>query len=241
MASKHIFISYRSTEFDFAYKLAQSLAEAGYPIWMDRLGGILPGMDWQKALEDGVDEAFALVAILSRNYLSSTWCEREYKRADMKHIPIIPACIGDLSGANMPMSLQTIQYADLTNEATYDTEVTKLLAGIKSRTSVAPATSSPLPGLNANPHRDDPEDKMVNTEREITQSIQSSALDELKALDMEELAKDISLVRKKYLAVRTQYRLIIDPALKVSLEVNIDHYQNEYRKLLEQLEVLRKG
>jgi hypothetical protein len=241
MAGKHIFISYRSTEFDLAYKFAQSLTQAGYPIWMDKLGGILPGMDWQKALESGVDEAFALVPLLSRNYLTSTWCEREYKRADMKSIPIIPAQIGDLRDVNMPMVLQTIQYADLSVDSSFDTEFAKFLTGVQQITGVLPRISHPLPAINQNPYRDDPEDRMEHTEQEVAQVIQSPVLDELKALDMEEIAKDISLVRKQYLAVRTQYRLIIDPAFKVILEANIEHYQNRYRALLEKLENLRKG
>jgi hypothetical protein len=241
MAGKHIFISYRSTEFDLAYKFAQLLTQAGYPIWMDKLGGILPGMDWQKALESGVDEAFALVPLLSRNYLTSTWCEREYKRADIKRIPIIPAQIGDLRDVNMPMALQTTQYANLSEDSSFDAEFAKFLAGVQQLTGVLPGPSRSLPELNHNPYRNDPEDRMVSTEQEIAQDMQSSDLDELKALDMEELAKDISLVKKQYLAVRIQYRLMIDPALKVTLEGNIDHYYNEYKKLLERLENLRKG
>jgi len=208
---------------------------------MDKLGGILPGMDWQKALENGVDASFALIALLSRNYLSSNWCEREYKRADMKKIPIIPACVGDLSGVNMPMALQTVQYADLSRETAYDAEFAKLLAGIKNQTGVAPGTPKPLPPLNPNPYRDDPEDKMANSEQEITKSVKLSAVDELKMLEIEELAKDVALVRKQYLAVRTQYRLEINPAMLVKLEENIDHYYNEYKKLLERLESLHKG
>lgn len=241
MSGKHIFISYRSTEFDPAYKFAESLAQAGYPIWMDKLGGILPGMDWQKALENGVDEAFALVPLLSRNYFTSTWCEREYKRADMKKIPIIPVRIGDLHDVNIPMVLQTVQYADLSEDSSFDAEFAKFIAGIQQVTGVLPGASHSLPGINQNPYRDDPEDRMAHTEQEIAQVMQSSSLDELTALDLEELEKDISLVKKKYLAVRTQYRLMFDPALKVTLEANIDHYHNEYKRLLEQLENLRKG
>ena len=42
-ADRYLFISYRSLEQDFALKLAGDLLSVGYPVWIDRLRGILPG------------------------------------------------------------------------------------------------------------------------------------------------------------------------------------------------------
>ncbi len=65
------FTSYRSIEQDFALKLARDLLQAGYPVWLDRLHGILPGDEWRQSLEQGVNKADAVLACLSRNYVDT--------------------------------------------------------------------------------------------------------------------------------------------------------------------------
>jgi hypothetical protein len=87
MAGKHLFISYRSLEREAAMKLARRLIQAGYVVWMDRLGGMVPGDDWQQTLQEGVNNAFAVIALLSRNYVESTWCMRELQRTDSRTEP----------------------------------------------------------------------------------------------------------------------------------------------------------
>ena len=79
MVDQRILISYRSIEQDFALKLARDLLQAGYPVWMDRLHGILPGDEWRRSLKQGVNNAAALLACPSRNYVASTWCWRELR------------------------------------------------------------------------------------------------------------------------------------------------------------------
>ena len=79
--NNHIFLSYRSSEADFALRLAASLKNAGVKLWMDRLD-IQPGDDWIHALQRAVNECAAVIAILSPDYIHSRYCRRELARAD---------------------------------------------------------------------------------------------------------------------------------------------------------------
>ena len=62
MAQGPVFLSYRSTEVDFALKLAVDLKAAGVNLWMDRLD-IKPGDDWLKALQNAVSNCAAMIPV----------------------------------------------------------------------------------------------------------------------------------------------------------------------------------
>ena len=62
-----IFLSYRSTERDFALKLAADLKNAGLRLWMD-VFEIKTGDDWNRRLQDGVDACAGMIAVLSPEY-----------------------------------------------------------------------------------------------------------------------------------------------------------------------------
>jgi hypothetical protein len=129
----YLFLSYRSIEQDFALKLARDLLQSGHPLWMDRLHGILPGDEWRQSLEQGVNNATALLACISPNYVESTWCRRELQRADSLKKPIIPVLIGSVADEHWPLEIQDKQYADFrnwTDPAAYQVGLTALLAGI---------------------------------------------------------------------------------------------------------------
>jgi len=52
-SDKHIFVSYRSLEAEFALKIATDLRNSGVSIWMDRLDGIRGADDWRRSIEQG--------------------------------------------------------------------------------------------------------------------------------------------------------------------------------------------
>lgn len=107
-----IFLSYRSLDSEFALDLAMRLRRKGIPIWMDRLGGIQVGDDWEMNLEAAIDssETVGLIAILSPDYISSKNCLRELRRADRLNKSIFPVLIKDVD--YFPMPVQDIHYAD---------------------------------------------------------------------------------------------------------------------------------
>ncbi len=136
----YLFISYRSIEQAFALKLAGDLLCAGYPVWVDRLRGILPGDEWRQSLERGVNNSAALLACLSRNYTESTWCRRELQRADSLRKPIFPVLLGPVPDVLWSMEIQDKQYADFqswTVDDAYQEAMKTLLDGIRTRLHLA--------------------------------------------------------------------------------------------------------
>lgn len=132
---KHFFISYRSTEIEFALRLAADLKNAGIKLWMDRLD-IKPGDDWRQAIQMAIDESAATLAILSPDYVQSNYCRRELARTDRLHNPILPILITPLSGEAWPLEAEREQYVDFTQRhdpATYQQQLKVLISHIQTR------------------------------------------------------------------------------------------------------------
>ena len=233
-----LFISYRSIEKELPLKLAADLMKQGYPVWMDRLQGIVPGDNWRKSLEEGVNNAAGVVAFLSRNYVESTWCRRELQRADNLKKPIIPVLLGPVSNELWPMEIQDRQYADFqswADSAAYQTAFELLLVGLEKHISPGSAMSAPPPGL-ADQERDDPEDEI---ERGMARAIGLKAADTFAAVEAEELRKDMEILMKQYQSAAQQYRIVLDDTLRVKLELQKSHFRAEWEKLKQKLEALK--
>lgn len=108
---RHIFLSYRSIEVDFALKLAADLKNAGLNLWIDRLD-IRPGEDWRRSLQAAVDECAALIAVLTPEYVASKYCQRELSRADRFFHPIIPLLLKPVPDKDWPIEIEREQYID---------------------------------------------------------------------------------------------------------------------------------
>jgi len=240
---KHIFISYRSVERAFAKKLAETLLEKGYPIWMDRMGGIVPGDDWQGQLESGVNDAFALIPALSRNYLDSTWCLNELKRAAAQNIPVIPVKIGEFPENKIPIVIQTTQYQDFSGwegEAAFQASVEQLLIGIKKHTGHEPGARQPQPEFVARaPYRTDMEDKAA--EVLATDDETKSSMSRVQKIKFDYFQKQVELAEKQYVAALEEYSINIDPGTLVRLEAQKDHYEKKILDLIEQQEQLQRS
>jgi hypothetical protein len=132
---RHIFLSYRSTEADFALRLAADLKNAGVNLWMDRLD-INPGDDWRKSLESAVYSCAALISVLSPSYVSSKYCQRELARADRLGRPIFPVLLGMITDADWPLEIERQQYIDFggwPDEATYQRQLNRLVDILKEK------------------------------------------------------------------------------------------------------------
>lgn len=237
-AANFLFISYRSIEKELPLKLAEDLMKQGYPIWMDRLQGIVPGDHWRKSLEERVNQSTGVVAFLSRNYVESTWCRRELQRADNLKKPIIPVLLGPVPNELWPLEIQDRQYADFQNwadPAAYQAAFESLLQGLKKHITPGPALIVPSPGL-ADPGRDDPEDEI---ERGIVKASGLKAADAFAVLEAEELRKDMEVLMKQYQAAAQQYRIVLDEALLVKLELQKSHFKAEWEKLKAKLDALQ--
>jgi hypothetical protein len=111
---RHIFLSYRSLEVDFALKLAADLKNAGFGLWMDRLDGIQGGDDWRWSIERALmrETCDALVAVVSPDYVTSAYCRNELARASRLGIPIIPILLSPVPETDWPLEIERTHYID---------------------------------------------------------------------------------------------------------------------------------
>jgi len=114
-SDKHIFVSYRSLEAEFALKIATDLRNSGVSIWMDRLDGIRGADDWRRSIEQGLRDSMALIAILSPDYINSKYCLRELSSADEINVSIFPLLLRAVPKEMIPIEIRRIQYIDFRN------------------------------------------------------------------------------------------------------------------------------
>lgn len=108
----NIFLSYSSKDRQPVERLAEKLKAQGFEVWTDR--EILPGEDWQSAIETALDQASVFLFILSENSLGSPWQELELGMALRSAVgqskkTVIPVLLGGADPAALPLFLQNRQ------------------------------------------------------------------------------------------------------------------------------------
>jgi hypothetical protein len=74
-----VFISHAHADRRFAARLAKTLEAAGHDVWTER--EILPGDNWAAAAATALDQADALVALISPDALQSELVKHEWEYA----------------------------------------------------------------------------------------------------------------------------------------------------------------
>ena len=108
----NIFLSYSSKDRQPVERLADKLKAQGFEVWTDR--EILPGEDWQSAIETALDQASVFLFILSENSLGAPWQELELGMALRSAVgqskkTVIPVLLGGADPAALPLFLQNRQ------------------------------------------------------------------------------------------------------------------------------------
>src|ERR1700722_2678531 len=79
-----LFLSHSSTDNFVARALADWLAEEGWSdvfLDIDPVRGIGAGQRWERALHQAADRCEAVVFLITRVWLASGWCRKEYELA----------------------------------------------------------------------------------------------------------------------------------------------------------------
>jgi hypothetical protein len=104
----HIFISYSKQDVDFVRYLRTLLQDAGFPVWVDEQG-LTPSERWWRTIEQKIQEAQAVVVVMTPAAYESDWVERELLLAEKLGRPIFP-----ILRAGQPWSrLANIQFEDM--------------------------------------------------------------------------------------------------------------------------------
>ena len=127
-----IFISHATKDMYFSRAIATDLIEEGFTVFLDDWS-IDVGDRIHDKINDGLENCNALVMIISKNYLKSTYCSDEWgafyrKAASNKNCLIYPIIIDD---AEPPTLISTIKYARVDSASDYTSTLNKLLKALK--------------------------------------------------------------------------------------------------------------
>lgn len=105
-----VFISYSTQDRMLAERLAEKLRAERFNVWTDR--EILPGQDWQRAIETAIDKSDVIVIILSETALGSSWQQMEIGMALRSIVgqskKVIPVLVSGIDSDSLPAFLRHI-------------------------------------------------------------------------------------------------------------------------------------
>ncbi len=94
---------------DYVVRLATYLTNAGVPVWYDR--ELISGHRWVNVIRDRIDNAAAMIVVMTPEGEQSAWVSREIARAEQQHVPILPL----LHTGQRFFSLADVHYEDVTS------------------------------------------------------------------------------------------------------------------------------
>lgn len=106
------FFSYCRTDSEFALRLAEDLKAAGAKVWMDQLD-IEPGVPWDRAVEDALNDCPRLLVILSHVSVKSDNVRDEVSFALSKQKRVIPVLYNE---CEIPFRLARLQHVDFRSD-----------------------------------------------------------------------------------------------------------------------------
>jgi len=124
-----VFLSYAEVDREVVDKIRKRLMREGFTLWLNTTD-IQTGVDFQTAINRGIEEADTVIHLLSPAALQSQYCQQEVDYAVSLHKRIIPILIKPTDNAQIHPALRGLQYIDLTDnldEVTYQQDESQLL------------------------------------------------------------------------------------------------------------------
>ncbi len=132
--SCRIFISYAHRDgAPLAQYLQAELTESGFDAWLDT-HRLYAGDAWSREIEEAIDRAAVVLALLSAGSFTSDICRAEQRRALEKGKRVVPLRVQ--TDCDVPLYLQTRQWLDFSNPALYPEQLPKLIESIEKRAGV---------------------------------------------------------------------------------------------------------
>lgn len=132
---KHIFISYSRADVQLMREIRTHLESKQLKTWTDE--NLQPGTRaWKLAIEQALDNAGALVAILSPDAKASEWVDREIEYARVHNVPIIPLLAVGTPVQSVPLELINAQWIDISTDTTYSDGIDQLVLALDTKLGV---------------------------------------------------------------------------------------------------------
>jgi WD40 repeat protein len=130
VGQQRIFVSYaRRDAAELALRLQKDLTAKGFEVWLDtqRIAG---GASWTVEIEEAIERAQVVLALLTQGSYASDICRAEQLRSLRKGKRVIPVLAG--SGADVPLHLETKNYRDFSGAKPYAAQLRILLEDIRT-------------------------------------------------------------------------------------------------------------
>lgn len=125
-----VFLSYSRQDATIMQRVKTDLEAEGLHIWIDQTG-IEPGTpDWQKAIETAVDNSGCLLVLFSPSAKQSHWVRQEMSYAESQGKKLFFALADGDERTAVPFGYANAQWVDIRTDATYTSEIGKLIAAI---------------------------------------------------------------------------------------------------------------
>jgi WD40 repeat protein/tetratricopeptide (TPR) repeat protein len=147
----NIFISHSSRNSDRAIDVRNWLAANGWDdvfLDLDPERGIIAGQRWKEALQKAAHRCEVVLALVSPEWLASSWCKSEIDAARLMGKKVIVALIG-VDKSLVPLDLSDEQWIDLVNDPAAYTRLKEGLkrAGLDPSSFVLESGRRPYPGF----------------------------------------------------------------------------------------------
>jgi hypothetical protein len=125
-----LFLSYCRDDRLVMHVLRDNLRRLGFNVWIDEEHLTVGTPEWQQAIEEAIEHAGAMVVLLSPGAKASHWVNNEILCAQACRKRIFPVLIAGDNRSAVPLSLKTVQHADMRGRASYEDEFRKLVKGL---------------------------------------------------------------------------------------------------------------
>jgi len=126
MTIEKLFISYSRDDQAWVRELIAGLEELEFETWFDKK--IHASLDWWEVILDNIESADYFIIILTPKSMDSEFCKAELQYALDLNKPILPIM---LKKTDLPETLQSIQWLDLTNHKPMKDVLLKLATTFK--------------------------------------------------------------------------------------------------------------
>lgn len=108
----HVFISYSHSDTEYLKQIVDYLTNNNIAIWYD--ANLEGGDDWRDEITIAIDEAFAMLIVISENAMHSHYCTYEWSYGMGTGMPIIPLIFEDINITEIHAPLRNKQFVDCT-------------------------------------------------------------------------------------------------------------------------------
>ncbi len=124
-----VFLSYAEADREVVDKIRKRLMREGFTVWLNTTD-IQTGVNFQEAINRGIEEADNIIHLLSPAALRSQYCQQEIAYALALHKRIIPILIKPTDEHQIEPALRGLQYIDFTDnqdQVSYQQDESQLL------------------------------------------------------------------------------------------------------------------